>query len=90
MRPTLRPGEEVLVDPRAYRRRAPRAGELVLVGHPYRRDLLLVKRVAWVDATGRVFVVGDDPLESTDSRSFGPLGRELLRGRVTSRLPLCL
>ncbi len=74
-------------DPRAYERGDPVPRDLVLVAHPYRRDLVLVKRVARVEADGRLYLLGDEPGESTDSRHFGPVRREALRGRVRPLFP---
>ena len=85
MAPLLEPGEEVLVDPRAYRRTPPRPGDIVVARHPYRTDLLLVKRVANVLEDGTCVLEGDNRSESTDSRAFGSLPPERILGRVTSR-----
>jgi nickel-type superoxide dismutase maturation protease len=81
----LEPGDEVLVDPRAYRQKPPRPGDLVVARHPYRTDLLLIKRVARVLENGYCALEGDNPAESTDSRAFGSLSPERILGRVTSR-----
>jgi nickel-type superoxide dismutase maturation protease len=88
MRPTLGPGDHVLVDPSAYRRRPPRVGEIVLARHPYRRDVELVKRVETTLPDGNLALTGDNPDESTDSRSLGAVPPGLVRGRVVLRLPL--
>lgn len=85
MLPILKPGEEVLVDTRAYRRATPRPGDIVVAQHPFQRDLQLVKRVNARLEDGRFCLGGDNPAESTDSRSFGPVAREQILGRVTSR-----
>jgi len=86
MSPALAPGDQILVDLAAYRRRGPRPGEVVLARHPYRRDARLVKRVARVAADGRCELAGDNPDASTDSRGFGSVPAELLLGRVVLRL----
>jgi signal peptidase I len=84
MTPTLRPGDRVLVDLWTYRHRAPRPGEVVLLSGP--GDLPLVKRVSRVDRrNGTVWVVGDRPMASVDSRAFGALPLERIRGRVVYR-----
>ncbi len=70
MRPTLLPGDRLLV----LRRRRARPGELVVVADPRRPDRLMVKRVAAADHRGWT-VLGDNPPASTDSRAFGPLAR---------------
>ncbi len=84
MAPGLHSGDEVLVDPRAYRRRSPQVGDVVLAQHPFRRDVKIVKRVARVTAEGKLFLVGDNPdsLQSSDSRSFGALSPTAIEGRV--------
>jgi signal peptidase I len=46
MYPTLAPGEYVLFDRFAYRRSAPRRGDVVLASHPSRPAIRLVKRLA--------------------------------------------
>ncbi|MBT7693440.1 MAG: nickel-type superoxide dismutase maturation protease [Gemmatimonadales bacterium] len=84
MAPGLRSGDEVRVDPYAYRRRPPRVGDVVLARHPYRRDVKIVKRVSRVTAEGKLFLVGDNPdsLQSSDSRSFGAIAVGAIEGRV--------
>jgi nickel-type superoxide dismutase maturation protease len=80
MAPTLLPGDWLLADPEAYRSRAPREGDLVLVADPRVPQRLLVKRVARVDAGGRLHVAGDAPGDSTDSRAFGSVDRAAVAG----------
>jgi nickel-type superoxide dismutase maturation protease len=83
MEPTLRPGDRLRVDPGAYRRRAPRTGEIVVLRDPGGRVPRLVKRVAEVDPSGRsIEVRGDDDGRSRDSRSFGPVAIEDVLGRA--------
>lgn len=85
MSPLLRPGDEVLFAPRAYRRRAPRAGEIVIVRHPEREGVKMVKRVTAVLPHDHYQIRGDNPAASTDSRTFGPVPREQILGQVISR-----
>jgi len=80
MAPTLLPGERLLV----LRARRIRPDDLVLVADPRRRSRLLVKRVRSEDASG-VWIEGDNPAESTDSRTFGPVPRTLVLGRARYR-----
>src|SRR3972149_1645536 len=56
MSPTLAPGEYVLFDRLAYRRGAPRRGDVVLASHPQRPGTRIIKRVA--GAPGETVVVG--------------------------------
>jgi len=83
MRPTLAPGDRLLVDPRAYRDRPPRVGEVVVVVDPEETSRWLVKRVAAVDpAAGTVELRGDAPEVARDSRHFGPVPIRSLVGRA--------
>ena len=59
MEPTLRAGDWLLVDPAAYARRAPAAGELVVVRDPRADERWLVKRVAAVGGDGALRLAGD-------------------------------
>lgn len=85
MLPDLQPGDEILVDVRAYRRSTPHAGDIVMAVRPDRESVTMVKRVQSIEADGRLFLVGDNPAASTDSRVFGPLPPENILGRVTSK-----
>jgi nickel-type superoxide dismutase maturation protease len=85
MIPTLVPGDEVLVDTRAYEKRAPVVGDIVVARRPDRQDVVLVKRVAAQLADGRFVLQGDNPTASTDSRAFGAVTADDLLGKVTSR-----
>jgi len=82
MRPTLQAGDWLLVDPDAYAEASPQVGDLVLVPDPRRPARLLVKRVAEVHEGGReLWLSGDDPTRSTDSRSFGSVETVRVEGR---------
>ena len=89
MSPTLESGDELIVDARAFRKRPPRVGDIVVARHPFRADVKVVKRVTAVTETNHFFLQGDNPspLESSDSRSFGPLPISHILGRVTHRFP---
>ncbi|MDJ1184312.1 nickel-type superoxide dismutase maturation protease [Roseofilum casamattae] len=84
MLPTLQPGDEVLVDRRAYWRSPPAIDDIVILQTPDRQDLWSIKRVTAVNPDGSCFVRGDNRAHSTDSRSFGWVPPTLLLGRVTS------
>ena len=88
MYPTLSPGDKVWVDLRAYTGARPREGEIVLVRHPYRANLQMVKRVMRVWSDGRCIVSGDNAEESTDSRTFGAVPKAYVLGRVILCVPL--
>lgn len=82
MLPLLADGDEVL-----YRLDGHfEMGDIVVAHHPFKRDVMLIKQVAPGD-DHRVRVLGLNPRQSTDSRSFGQLARTAIVGRVTCRLP---
>lgn len=80
MEPALRNGDWVLVR----RNGRVRAGDIVLLAHPERPGLLVVKRLVRREAEGWV-VLGDNPGASDDSRRFGPVPASSIVGRVTLR-----
>lgn len=83
MQPTLRPGDRLLVDPSAYDERLPSVGEIVVVADPECRVPWLVKRVASVDPARRTLEVRGDATEvARDSRRFGAVAVDSVRGRV--------
>ncbi len=60
-------------------------GDVVLAHHPFKPDVLLVKRIHRVETDGRLFLVGDnpDPLASEDSHNFGPVSPDAVQGKWT-------
>jgi nickel-type superoxide dismutase maturation protease len=86
MLPTLRPGDRLLVDPRAYRERSPTVGEIVVLVDPEEPSRWLVKRVTHVDPRGSsVEVRGDASEVARDSRRFGPVPLPSIVGRAYYR-----
>ena len=88
MSPALEPGDFVLAT-------APgrlRHGDVVVIEHPRRPGFEMVKRVTGLPgdlapdgsvlAPHEIWVEGDNPPASTDSRHFGAVGRELVTARV--------
>ena len=90
MTPTLPAGAVVMIDPRAYRLRAPREEELVVANHPRQADLRIVKRVVAVIRSERgdvrLLLSSDNAAAGADSRAFGSVAAEGVLGKVTSRL----
>lgn len=82
MIPTLANGDKVLVRPAV----SVTVGDLVVAKHPYRSDVKVVKRVGNVSGDGRLTLVGDNPTESSDSRTFGTVSIESIIGNVVSKL----
>ncbi len=87
MFPLLKEGEEVLVDTKAYYHSWPEIGDLVIAWHPQKENLRIIKRVVRVDEKGNCFLMGENSLESNDSRSFGLVSSQQIIGKVTSKFP---
>ena len=84
MAPTLVPGDVVLTLP--IRGRLARAGQVVVLRDPAATGHLVIKRIhEWRD--GRVYVLGDAPDHSTDSRAWGWLPSATVRRLVLVRWP---
>lgn len=90
MVPTLQPGDFLL----ATRRGPFRHGSVVVAEHPGRPGYEMVKRIAAgpgegvCDRTGgraEYWLLGDNPVGSTDSRTLGPMPRGSIRGVVRLR-----
>ena len=82
MAPALRHGDQVLVV--LGRPGLAKPGAVLVVQLP--DGTLSVKRLTEIQDDGRVWVEGDNPFGSTDSRSVGPLSADAVRGRVVLRL----
>ena len=85
MQPSLEPGDRVLVR-RLGLNQPLRLGSVVVTWHPQRSKLRLIKRLNKLDQTG-LWLLGDNPADSTDSRQLGPVATNLLIGEVVGRLP---
>ncbi len=85
MAPALAPGDYVVVDARAYARRAPSPGDVALARDPREPSRTIVKRVAALTPEGDAVLLGDNRAESADSRAFGPVPASGLRGRIVWR-----
>jgi len=59
-----------------------RVGDVVVARRPDRPDLEIVKRIRAIDAAGAVFLAGENPDSSTDSRQFGAVLRRDILARV--------
>jgi nickel-type superoxide dismutase maturation protease len=82
MKPTLRDGEVVLVD----RNAAIGVGDIVVARHPIEQDSEVVKRVERINDRGHYYLVGDNLDDSTDSRHYGAVTREYIKGKVVATL----
>lgn len=83
MNPTLRDGEVVLVDREAT---TIEVGDIVVAKHPIEQSSEVVKRVSRINERGHYFLIGDNPDDSTDSRHYGAVTREYIKGKVVARM----
>jgi nickel-type superoxide dismutase maturation protease len=86
MEPALHAGDYVLVNRWAYRKKAPVAGDLVVLRNPEATDQFLIKRIMSGDVTTGFFVLGDNTPHSRDSRHFGMVPIHLIVGKVRYRV----
>jgi nickel-type superoxide dismutase maturation protease len=82
MNPTLKDGEVVLVD----RAANIEVGDIVVAKHPIEQNSEIVKRIARINEHGHYFLIGDNLQDSNDSRHFGAITREYIKGKVVARL----
>lgn len=82
MNPTLKDGEVVLVD----RDAEIEIGDIVVAKHPVEQISEIVKRVQSINERGHYFLVGDNLNNSNDSRHFGAVTKECIKGKVVARL----
>jgi nickel-type superoxide dismutase maturation protease len=85
MLPLLQPGDEILLDPDAYRKYLPQIGDIVVIMHPLQSNLTIVKRITAINNHDGYFVTGDNATASTDSRHWGTIKFSDILGKVTSQ-----
>jgi signal peptidase I len=88
MEPTLHIGDRLLLDPRAFRSHPPQLGEIVVFVDPEGSGTWFIKRIARPPRpipSGTLWLLGDEPKSSRDSRQFGPVHIIALRGRAWFR-----
>ena len=83
MNPLLQNGDAVLVDKSA---EIIEVGDIVLARHPVEQVSEIIKRVQKINERGHYFLVGDNLDDSNDSRNFGAVTREYIKGKVIARL----
>ena len=87
MQPSLQPDQEVLI--KRLKNPSPRnvkPGAIVYLQHPLSRDIQMIKRCSHWEGT-KLWVLGDNPKESTDSRQFGAVATHFILGTVVCTFP---
>lgn len=82
MLPDLKNGDGILIDPDA----KIAEGDIVLAKHPFKKSVIILKRLAEIDQNGNYFLIGDNRSESTDSRTFGAISVKHILGKAVCRL----
>lgn len=82
MSPTLENGETVFIKTA----KDIKKGDIVLVNHPYKKSVKILKRVAEITEEGKLNLIGDNSSESSDSRSFGLISSKVIIGKAVSKL----
>lgn len=75
MTPTLNPGQDILSFNWAYLGKKPEVGDIVIVKSE------IVKRVQRIESD-KIYLIGDNMEESTDSRHFGPINLNQILGKM--------
>ena len=83
MLPTLKEGDVVFVDRQVER---VEVGDIVVAKHPLEVVSEVIKRVERINEKGHYFLVGDNLKDSTDSRNYGAVTRDYIKGKVIARL----
>jgi nickel-type superoxide dismutase maturation protease len=82
MLPNLKNGDGILINPNEKFT----VGDIILAKHPFKKSVNILKRISEIDENGNYFLVGDNPPESTDSRTFGALSPKHILGKAVCRL----
>lgn len=95
MFPTFKNNDYLIVDEISYRFREPERGEVIVFRSPVEPNKYLIKRIVGLPTEtinglelkdGEYFVEGDNRGESFDSRFWGALPEENIKGRALIRL----
>ena len=74
MSPSFSDGDEVLFAP--YINQTLNIGDILLFNHPYKKNNKLVKRITKIKGDSLYFLEGDNPVNSSDSKTFGYINKK--------------
>ena len=86
MNPTLKEGDLIIYKPFKDKKHSLSEGLVVVVEHPLRKKTLLIKRISKITALA-VEVIGDNESKSIDSRQFGEIQKNKIKGIVETIFP---
>jgi signal peptidase I len=95
MVPTFHGGDYLIIDEVTYRFREPQRGDVIVFRYPKNPSQFFIKRVAGLPgdsinglvlAGDEYYVLGDNTGQSSDSRFWGPVKKNLIIGRAVVRL----
>ncbi|OGH24268.1 MAG: hypothetical protein A3B47_04770 [Candidatus Levybacteria bacterium RIFCSPLOWO2_01_FULL_39_24] len=81
MAPAFKTGDTILANRLSYFLSKPKIGDVVVL----KKGRFIIKRIAKVEK-GKIFVIGDNEKESTDSRNFGWINMREVVGKVILRI----
>jgi len=81
MHPTLKQNDLVLI--KTYKNTPPQTNDIIVLWHPTKTNLKIIKRLHHTTPEGNYFVLSDNN-QGQDSRHYGPINPKLLIGKVTS------
>lgn len=82
MLPTLKDGDIVIINSNS----KPAENIIVLANHPYKQRVKIIKRIKEIDENKNCYLIGDNPSESTDSRTFGVISPKDILGIIENKL----
>ena len=83
MAPKFSGGDKLFVCRFIYKLVRPKVGDFVVLGDP-RGERLILKKIDAIHGS-EYFVIGENAAGSTDSRTFGAVGKEKILGKVLFR-----
>lgn len=86
MSPSIEKNDMIIVDTWAYLDSPPQTGDIVVFNKSDISEHVFVKRIDQVRqkrASLQLFLLGDNPNQSSDSRQFGWLDASFIKGKVT-------
>ena len=81
MAPAINDGDLIIYKPFKESQEKLLQGYLVVVKHPIEKNTLIVKRISKVHSSS-IEILGDNQIESIDSRHFGAIRKTLIKGIV--------